>query len=815
MAQELSCNLYHVQLYSGVNDPSEYPTSQWRYYMQYTDCCSKVITTVRIDGGPNWDEAGDPVFQTPIISFSTPYIYVRRISDPTDIRIPTGNIVISSPSSFSPTCVTTTTTSTPVVPTTTKPQVHIIFKSSCNDVATYSFLLHDGFGGTQRVVCFRDPLVQASLVTGTFSTILQSGSYSLFFGKAVANNVGPGCECDCSTQSLSCLSIKIRSSSLDAFSYVDCSSGLLTQQFLNPLTFLNTEQQNLISIPGTCSIGISTSTQSVNFTTSQGLLVQGFTGSNSNYTISYSGPYGSLMSSTNSEYHARETGNYWIRSNIVTRLDIQFSATGSVTSQLVKRNTSNQITILDQNSIDLYNTSTGAVQSLTASISLGSEYYSLNQDDRVYVRISRNSSVLSASYSSSVCISGQLLRVFATQSQNSNTWSLVRTPGSAPIFNAFGSKYQMTFNHPTGQTNWSGKTYSVPSDGNYKLSWRISGTYSITQAINVVDFNLSVSPLTLIYGNYIYTQILIPSEPATGTFSFFTENFSIYLYKGQVVDMGVMLSMNQINFPDTFGSSLGVSINFDNGSFFEISSEPKWDTLSRNFTYFEVLKSPTHSANANSYGLDLCVRPSLTGAPPVTRLLGSWTYSICQYPGSFYSTLPLCATVSICGSYTREFVEIAATACQYPSTISLSSLDVDITPTTTVLFLPSPEPEPWPQPTTTTTTSTTTSPLWFPLYGTQSGGTWIGHNQISFYCTYTQQVSNWDERVIVAYANKPVSQLGVGDTVYNLSYSPFIHTRNKFYTFALGTTGSSPGQVKTIAFDIQQDGRISGISNCP
>jgi len=814
MALELSCNLYQVQLLDGVNDLGEYPTSQWRYYMQYTDCCSKVITTVRIDGGPNWDEAGDPVFQTPIISFSTPYIYVRSISDPTDIRIPTLIVITLTSQSF-PTCVTTTTTSTPVVPTTTKPQVHIIFKSSCNDVATYSFLLHDGFGGRQRVVCFRDPLVQASLLTGTFSTILQSGSYSLFFGKAVANNVGPGCECDCSTQSLSCLSIKIRSSSLDAFSYVDCSSGLLTQQFLNPLTFLNTEEQNLISIPGTCSIGISTSTQSVNFTTSQGLLVQGFTGSNSNYTISYSGPYGSLMSSTNSEYHARETGDYWIRSNIVTTLDIQFSATGSVTSQLVKRNTYDVITILDQNSIDLYNTSTSAVQSLTASISLGSEYYSLNQDDRVYVRISKNSSVLSASYSSSVCISGQLLRVFATQSQNSNTWSLIRTPGSAPIFNVYGSKYQMTFNHPTGETNWSGKTYSVPSGGNYKLSWRISGTYTIPQAINVVDFNLSVSPFTLNYGNYIYSNILIPTQPATGTFSFFTENFSIYLYKGQVVDMGVMLSMNQINFPDTFGSSLGVSINFDNGSFFEISSEPKWDTLSRNFTYFEVLKSPTHSANANSYGLDLCVRPSLTGAPPVTRLLGSWTYSICQFPGSLVSTLSTCATGSICGSYTREFVEIAATACQYPSTISLSSLDVDITPTTTVLFLPSPEPEPWPQPTTTTTTSTTTSPLWFPLYGTQSGGTWIGHNQISFYCTYTQQVSNWDKRVIVAYANKPVSQLGVGDTVYNLSYSPFIHTRNKFYTFALGTTGSSPGQVKTIAFDIQQDGRISGISNCP
>lgn len=815
MAQELSCNLYQVTLLNGVDSGGEYPTSGWRYYMQYTDCCTKTITTIRIDDGPGWENSGDPVFSTSIVSFSTPYIYVQSKSNPTDIEIPTDYIDISAPSNYSPDCTTTTTSSTTIVPTTTKPQVHIVFKSVCNDTSTYSFLLHSGFGGQQRVICLSEPIVQASLISGTSSSILNSSSYSLFFGKAVAYNPGPGCQCDCSTQSIDCLSLKIRSSSLDAFSYVDCASGLLTQQFLNPLSFDTTEEQNLISIPSTCSVGISTSTSSVNFSLSQGLLVSGFTGSGSRPIVSYSGPYGNLMSPTNSEYHAKVAGEYWINSKILTSLVIQQSSTGSVTAQLVKRSSGGSTTILDQNSIDLYNTSTNTPQALTASLSLGSDFYNLAGDDRVYVNISRNTSVTSASYSSSTCISGQTLLVYATQSQNSNTWSLVRSPGAAPVFNGISTKYQMTFGHPSGQQGWSGKTYSVPSDGNYKISYRISGTYSVTQVSNVVDFSLSITPFSLIYGNYIQSQLILSTLTSTGTFSISNEDLLVDLQKDQVVDLGVMISMNQINFPDAFGSSLGLTIDFDNGSFFKISSEPKWNSLARDYTYFEVLKSPTYSSSADSYGLDLCVRPSLTGAPPITRVLGSWTYSVCQYPGSIYSTLPVCPTGSVCGSYTRDFVEIAATACEYPSTIELSSSDIDVTPTTTLTPSVPSQPEPWPQPSTTTTTSTTTEQLWFPLYGTQSGGEWIAHNLIAQNCSYLQQVQNWDKRVVVAWANKPVSQLSVGDTIYNLSYDVFVHTRNKYYTFAVGSTGSSPGQVKTIAFDYNLDGRISGISNCP
>ena len=119
--------------------------------------------------------------------------------------------------------------------------------------------------------------------------------------------------------------------------------------------------------------------------------------------------------------------------------------------------------------------------------------------------------------------------------------------------------------------------------------------------------------------------------------------------------------------------TLDMNLSIDDGSVFRISSAPKWATEGRNSTYFEVLLSPTFSSQSSAWGYDFCARSPLQNQPPLQRISGSYTYSVCSTPGSIY--YPACspALTYTCGTYTRSNVEISGTQCLWPTTTTTTT----------------------------------------------------------------------------------------------------------------------------------------------
>ncbi|NBP55533.1 hypothetical protein EBU71_03145 [bacterium] len=680
MALVLQCDNYTVTLYRDSFDTSTsilttYPTAQYKYYISYTDCCGGVSRQLRIDNQSGWDPGSDPLYtftNLPSYGFA-PFVYVQRISDgqifiPLNYTTPDdGWQSVSKGSQAFPDCSTTTTTTTTATPTTTKNPVNVIFNSCCSNSATFSSLLTP-FWGNQKVICLKDPIQAVYLISGTGSQLINSGSWSNYFLSEVTTNPGPSCSCDCATQSISCTRVRVSSTEQNVFRYLDCNSGLLKDQMLIPTTFNTNEQPTLLAIPSTCSVAINTATQTVNFMISQGTLVSGYSAGSAS-SITYNGPFGFLMSSTNSQYTAPVTGVYYIRSEVEASYRFAGNATNSILCKLQK-DSSGSISTIDSSSLVLYYSDPDNYNG-TASFSLGFQTYSLAAGDKVYVDISRNSSVIAATYTSPICVAGQNLVVFATASENSSQNVNISYDVADPITELWGPRYIMKFGHPTGQTNWSGSTYSTPSSGGYTFSWNISGSFSVSSSSNVLDFSIIVTPISSVNGLYGYQeQVFVPS--GNQTFSFTETYYESTLTQGQVADLMIIFRINTIqNY--TLPATLNIVYSLDDGSRFSISSEPKWATDGRNLTYFEVLYAPTYSADASIWGYDFCLRTPLQNQPPLQRISGSYTYSVCSTPGSIY--YPACSpslTFS-CGSYVREFSEIGGTQCLWPTTTSTTT----------------------------------------------------------------------------------------------------------------------------------------------
>ena len=683
MALVLECKNYDIFIeqydLSNVNILSTYPTATFRYYLQYTNCCGGSNVTLRLDTRPDWSPGSNPNTILPQFTVSSygfsPVVYVQRISDgqtfiPLDY-LSGGWVSISAPyGTPSPSCFTTTTTTTTATPTTTKNPINVIFNSCCDASATFSSLLTQ-YWGNQKVICLKDPIQNVYLISGTGSQLINSGSWSNYFLSETVTNPGPSCSCDCATQSIGCTRIRVTSTEQNVFRYLECSSGFLVDQMLVPKNFLVNEQATLIAMPSTCSVGITTATATVNFNISQGTLVNNFVGGSAS-SILYTGPFGNFMSSTNSIYTAGTAGVYYIQSEIESSYIAAGNATNSLIAKLQK-NSGGVVSLLDSSSWTLYYNDAQNYTG-TMSIQLGFSTYSLLQGDKVYVEISKNSNLIAATYSSSVCQSGQVLTVYATSSggspENNTSFDISYNIGD-PITEIYSQRYRLKFGHPPAQTNWSGSTYSFPSSGGYTFSWNISGSFSITSSSGVDQFTIQVIPLSNRNFFYGYQEKTFDTNVSNQSFNFTESNYSQTLNQGEVGDLLMVVRLQATSLPN---ATLNLNLTIDNGSVFSISSVPRWASEVRNLTYFEVLLSPTFSSQSTAWGYDFCARTPLQNQPPIQRISGSYTYSVCSTPGSIY--FPACspALSYTCGTYTRSFVEISGTQCLWPTTTSTTTL---------------------------------------------------------------------------------------------------------------------------------------------
>jgi len=108
----------------------------------------------------------------------------------------------------------------------------------------------------------------------------------------------------------------------------------------------------------------------------------------------------------------------------------------------------------------------------------------------------------------------------------------------------------------------------------------------------------------------------------------------------------------------------------------------------------------------------------------------------------------------------------------------------------------------------------------FPLYGTLLSGRWAGYGQAGVVNECTDLRSNTN-RNVVGYANKPVNQLVVGDTIFEAPPNPISGSNplylppNMYHVYASGSTPTLNEPIKVITFNPQQIGRISNLGNCP
>jgi len=699
MAAVAECKYRNISLYkesyvSFTQVLNEYLLTEYQYWIQYVDCCN-TVRRFRIDNQIGWETGGDPtiyVYSSPgLPALFPPFIFVKRISDGVEIILPTwsspddGWVYIEDGANYIPDCSEITTSTTTATPTTTKNPLGIVFHSCCDDNATYSVGLYPSL---PRVICLRDPIHSVYILgSGTSSTFLPSASYSEFFLNEEVTNPGPSCSCNCATQSIACSRIKVKSTEAGTFRYIECESGLVLEQDLTPSNFQTVERPTLISVPQNCTQSITNTTASVNLLRSIGTIVPTNPTTNP-LLITYVGPFGNLMS--NSYYLVPVSGTYYVTSLIVGNITTTGSnATNSVTARLMK-DSGGVTSSLDSSSYQIVY-SGSANYNYTFSLPLGGKTYSLLTNDKLFVDISKSAPTVRAQYNSISCDIYSGLSVFVTSSV-SNTQRMNRPHWAwyPPNFNPF----RITLNHPTSQPRWSGSTFSVPVTTGYTFSWLIEGTFSLTYD-NIKTFALGFGLMksidsvanqvfsTLVYDNLPNYNPPGPAETIVRAFTFSTSPSIVYrgiLNQGDILSLEMRAWVAAVH-NQTLPIRATFSISFKNGSSFNISQEPWWAN-SRNQTYFEVSGGPTHADDALNYDFEFCARTPLQNQPPLQRISGSYTYSVCSTPGSIY--YPACspALTYECGTYTREFVEISGTQCLWPTTTSTTTSDVIVYTTT-------------------------------------------------------------------------------------------------------------------------------------
>jgi len=699
MAAVAECKYRNISLYkesyvSFTQVLNEYLLTEYQYWIQYVDCCN-TVRRFRIDNQIGWETGGDPtiyVYSSPgLPALFPPFIFVKRISDGVEIILPTwsspddGWVYIEDGANYIPDCSEITTSTTTATPTTTKNPLGIVFHSCCDDNATYSVGLYPSL---PRVICLRDPIHSVYILgSGTSSTFLPSASYSEFFLNEEVTNPGPSCSCNCATQSIACSRIKVKSTEAGTFRYIECESGLVLEQDLTPSNFQTVERPTLISVPQNCTQSITNTTASVNLLRSIGTIVPTNPTTNP-LLITYVGPFGNLMS--NSYYLVPVSGTYYVTSLIVGNITTTGSnATNSVTARLMK-DSGGVTSSLDSSSYQIVY-SGSANYNYTFSLPLGGKTYSLLTNDKLFVDISKSAPTVRAQYNSISCDIYSGLSVFVTSSV-SNTQRMNRPHWAwyPPNFNPF----RITLNHPTSQPRWSGSTFSVPVTTGYTFSWLIEGTFSLTYD-NIKTFALGFGLMksidsvanqvfsTLVYDNLPNYNPPGPAETIVRAFTFSTSPSIVYrgiLNQGDILSLEMRAWVAAVH-NQTLPIRATFSISFKNGSSFNISQEPWWAN-SRNQTYFEVSGGPTHADDALNYDFEFCARTPLQNQPPLQRISGSYTYSVCSTPGSIYYSACSPALTYECGTYTREFVEISGTQCLWPTTTSTTTSDVIVYTTT-------------------------------------------------------------------------------------------------------------------------------------
>jgi hypothetical protein len=703
MAVALECLSYNIVIYKESLDTntlitSVYPTAQWRYYIQYTDCCTGTSLTRELSTIAGWDPSGlYDIFSFP--GFKNwgvpPVLYVQRISDGLINTIKKFDVPNDGWSSIEqaggvviPNCPTTTTSTTTIVSTTTKSPINVVFKSCCGDAYTYSSVLNYQFW--QRVICLKSPIDSVYRLTATSSILINQGSWTTYFQSETVTNPGPSCSCDCATQSLNCSKIKVESAVRKTFRYIDCNTGLVKEQLLQPGRFDVSQDPTLIGVPSTCAVAITNTDTTVNVNYSQA------TTRNGNF-ISYSGPYGWLMGS-NSEYHVPVTGTYLFDMGLYfTARTAGNSATNSVTLNLKRRQTNNTVTTLLTNSWLSRYTDEGSY-GYTISIG-GTGSFSLLSGDKIYLTVSKSTQLISATYTSMICTSGQNLTQTST-GMSPATYNIVKDWTNPQ---GIAGPLKLSFTSPSS-ANWSGTDYTAPySLRGYTFSWSLSGTFTVNSSVNVSKFSILLSPMgeKNMYAVYSSQEF---SGVSSGTFNFVETFYAQDFYPGELANLCIFVRIEDVPQP-LFTSSLSISLSLDNGSVFRISSEPDFIGESKSFTYFEVVDGPTYNTQTSSYGFTFCVRTPLQNQPPIQSIGLPGTFSACQTPGPglYFPACSPALSMGDCTTWVRESAEISGTQCIWPSNPSQSTTlepqqgHVVVETTTQALTIDS---SPLPQPTT-------------------------------------------------------------------------------------------------------------------
>lgn len=682
MTLALECLNYNIIIFKNSSgSPSTsittvFPYPTWYYYIQITDCCTGLNQVYRLDEiVPGWDYAdGTNIFYyNDLRNWGVPpQIWVEHQTTGEIRVIPTtdygqdGWLSISQNGGVVfPNCSTTTTTSTTTLATTTKEPLNFVFRSACDGV-THSTILNFQFW--QKVICLRTPLEAVYALSGTVSTLIPSGSWGSRFLQETSQVIGPNCNCSCATQSLDCTKIKVTSSFPKTFRYVDCTSGNIEEQLLEVGSWERTEKPTLISVPDVCSTAITNTATKVNFQQSQGYVdAPGCSGFG---CYSYNGPYGYLMSATNSEYTAPVSGNYTITSQIrMSVLTEGNNATNSVTLSLKRRKASDNSvsTLFDREWFSRYSDS--GRYGYTISIS-GSGSFGLSAGDKTYLEIIKSSQLVAATYSSMICTGGLTRTSSGHGSANNGGYLWFNRDLSNP--NGRSGPFYLSFD--MGAFG-NGYNYELPYGPRYYIfGWNLSGTYAIVSSSQVNSFNLELVPVFSSASPVLQRQLIEVSSGQTGSFNFVQGSYGRNLFAGLTAGLALFARANEVT---SSIYNLQIQVTLFSSSTFSIYSAGNWADSSRLSSYFEVSDAPLYSTTPTSYGYTFCVRTPLQNQPPIQSIGDPGTFSACQGPiaGLYF---PLCnpaLSTGDCGSWVRSNVEIFGTQCSWASSPS--------TPTTT------------------------------------------------------------------------------------------------------------------------------------
>lgn len=690
MAYQLSCLKYNVYIntfsYQSSNSQdirSLFPTAEWNYYIQYADCCYGGVTNVRkLSDLPGWDITNESFifFYNDFINWGVPpIVYVQRISNGEIRSIPpyeydaNGFVSISQQGNFTPICTTTTVTPRTTIHTTTKAPLNFVFKSACEGI-THSTMLNSQFW--QKVICLQQPLQSVWTVGSTNSTLIPSNNWTSYFLGESSSVVSSGCNCNCATQSLPCTKIRVSSAVPKTFRYVDCATGLVDTQILKVGSWNITQKPTLISVPTNCLTSIPDSFTTVNFRQSQGYVD---TPSCTGYQCyDYNGPYGFLMSSTNSQYTAPVSGNYTIDANIRMMLTTSGNyATNSVNLSLKRKKSSDGSILTLFNEVWFSQYSDSGQYGYTVSIS-GGGIYGLSASDKVYLEIKKSPQLISATYTSMVCSGGQNLYLTSLGLSNSQqVLSTVQNFTSNP--RGIGGPFRLSF--PSNESNWNGYDYtSGYAFRDFTFGWTLSVSYVVTSSTNVKSFSIDLVPLREATGFAVYDRKTFTIQGGvnlTGNTTFEASDYQYSLYTGEKANLSLFVSVRE-PISQVLETNITVEVTLNDGSIFTIYSAGDWVNSSRQGSYFEVSDAPWYSSNPTSYGYTFCVRTPLQNQPPIQSIGVLGTFSACQTPGTgiYFPACNPALSLSDCGNYVRSNVEIFGTSCTWPGS--------PVAPTTTI-----------------------------------------------------------------------------------------------------------------------------------